>query len=51
MARRAQTEAKPVPRVQQTDAAFARLLITAMRIYGDPTVRTGKGFRSRLIHK
>ena len=51
MARKAQREAKRNPRVQQTDAAFARLLITAMRIYGDPAVRTGKLFSSRLIQK
>lgn len=47
MVRKGQTQAKPSPRVQQTDAAFAQLLITAMRIYGDPVVRTGKARSSR----
>src|SRR5215475_4110557 len=51
MVRKGQTQTKTTPRVQQTDAAFARLLITAMRIYGDPAVRTGKLFGSRLIQK
>jgi hypothetical protein len=47
MVRKGQTQAKPTPRVQQTDAAFAQLLITAMRIYGDPVIRTGKAFGTR----
>ncbi|WP_285288950.1 hypothetical protein [Alloacidobacterium dinghuense] len=40
MVRKAQVQAKPTPRTQQTDAGFARLLITTMRIYADPVLKT-----------
>ena len=40
------TQVKPVSK-PQTDVAFAQLLITAMRIYGDPVVNRGKAGRTR----
>lgn len=40
------TQVKPVLK-PQTDVAFAQLLITAMRIYGDPALRRGKAGRTR----
>ncbi len=47
MARKSQTLPKQGTRTQQTDAVFTRLLITAMRIYGDPALSPGKAGRTR----
>jgi hypothetical protein len=44
------TQVKPVSK-PQTDVAFAQLLITAMRIYGDPVVSKGKAGLAKLVQR
>jgi hypothetical protein len=39
MARKIQTQVKPVGGAQYSDAVFAQLLITTMRIYSVPAAR------------
>jgi hypothetical protein len=47
MARKSKTQPARVAQIQQTDAVFTQLLITARRIYGDPAVSSGKAGRTR----
>jgi hypothetical protein len=39
MVRKIKKQPTPTPRASQADTAFTQLLITALRIYGDPSLR------------
>jgi len=47
MVRKTQIQPKQAIRTPQTEAVFTQLLITAMRIYGDPMLSRGKAGRTR----
>lgn len=47
MARKHQIQRKQATPTRQSDAVFTRLLITTVRIYGDPAVSRGKAGRTR----
>jgi len=46
MARKLQKQTKPSSGTQ-SDAVFTQLMITAIRIYGDPCMRSGKALKTR----
>ena len=47
MVRKNQIQPKQVTPTRQSDAVFTQLLITAVRIYGDPAVSRSKAGRTR----
>jgi hypothetical protein len=47
MVRKNQIQPKQVTPTRQSDAVFTQLLITAVRIYGDPALSRGKAGRTR----